>query len=92
MGDNNFNVDEEIFALITLHRNSRDTDIFDEVNGTMGTKTESVRLTAICTPCVTAMLGKKDGFIGQLITNGIEVPSFYVGELYPHNECCGKNS
>lgn len=75
--DDSFNVSEEVLALIPLQRNTRGVDIYNAINGRLQLNTELKRLTAVCTDGAPAMLGKNHGFIGQLLKNGIQVPSFH---------------
>lgn len=78
MVDKDFNVTEEIFALIPLMENTRGVDIFNAVTDRLQLKDGEInKLSAVCTDGAPAMLGKNNGFIGQLIKNNIRVPSFH---------------
>jgi len=77
MVDSTFDVSEEIFGLIPLLKHTRGVDIFNAVMGRLNLTDEAGRLSAVCTDGAPAMVGKKDGFVGQLIKNNIHIPTFH---------------
>lgn len=75
--DKDFNVTEEVGALCTLHGNVTGMAIFNAVNKKLFSFSNLKKLSSVCTDGAPVMVGKKEGFVGQLMKNNVNVPCFH---------------
>lgn len=75
--DQNFQVTEDVGGVCSLHGNVTGKILFDAVNGKIFSFANLQKLSSICTDGARVMTGKKEGFVGHLIRNNINVPCFH---------------
>lgn len=68
---------ESMFSMETLHANVTGKILFDIVNENVFSKLDMSKLIGVCTDGASVMVGKNDGFVGQLIKHGIEMSSLH---------------
>lgn len=75
--DSNFYVTEEMLNLVPLRGNARGIDIYEAVHNVLTAIGGLDKLCSICTDGAPAMIGRKEGFVGQLLKNNFDVLSFH---------------
>lgn len=85
---NDFSIKEEMLALTALHEHTRGIDIYEAVTKLIQEYDLKIeKISCICTDGAKAMLSKKEGFIGQLLKNGIDVNSYHCA-IHQQNLAC----
>lgn len=75
--DNYFNSFEEIFKLESFYGHVTGQTIYNAFERNVLSVIGREKLSAICTDGAPAMIGRKIGFVGNLIKAGIQVPTFH---------------
>lgn len=73
----NFEIHEEMLSLVGLHGNTKGIDIFNAVKDKLNSIGALDKLCSVCTDGAPAMVGRKDGFVGQLMKNNIDVVALH---------------
>ncbi|XP_017463324.1 PREDICTED: protein ZBED8-like, partial [Rhagoletis zephyria] len=75
--DDEFNIQEDMLCLRGLHNNATGKNIYEIVEQQLFSFAEKNKLSSIYTDGAPVMTGKREGFVGQLIRNGVNVPVFH---------------
>lgn len=75
--DNAFNSFEEILRLDSFYGNVTGEILFNSFERNVLSVIDKNKLSAICTDGAAVMVGRTNGFVGQLIKAGIKVPTFH---------------
>lgn len=75
--DADLNTSEEILNVVSIKGNVKGSTIYDVVDSKLLSFCEKSKLSSVCTDGANVMTGKKTGFVGFLLKNKINVPTFH---------------
>lgn len=75
--DENFNSHEEMLSFIPLHGNTTGLIIYESIFAALNKIGGYEKLSAVCTDGSPAMVENRQGFVGQLHTNNINIPAYH---------------
>lgn len=84
-----FTTREEMLSLESLHGTTKGLDVFNAVNRSVQEFGGFTKLSSVCTDGAKAMVGTGIGFVGQLRSNDVNVPTHHC--IIHQEALCGKS-
>lgn len=75
--DEEIEIHEEIFSLISFHENVKGDTIFEAVNDELFSFADKEKLVSVCTDGAHVMAGRNEGFAGHLLQHNFNIYLFH---------------